>query len=391
MYKNFIKNLFFVIVFLFAIAFSSGKESVCDIISNNEIFLLDSSITSYREIVAKLINNELVILNGSDKQLSDFFEFNLFFPEKNKMVKIIISDSIWDSRYAIWDFEIINDYLFLLIGNSLLIFQLYDLNYHFIDEIKLLKKCYYLKIIDNQVIAYNSGNRSGTTDSVSSTYKININIKTFNQKIKHYKDPKGLKWVYIQPRKLIDIDSEYLAISDANRYFIRIENILINKTDTLIRIPIKWISLQNKKNINDSMKKMNFEGLMDEMSNISLIQRIHFLSNDKLMVVWTSPPENDDYYYELYFDLWGYNYELKKWDIINSDLKNCTENDSLFSISDLMISSFVLSGNSILSIHHIPYNVEPFIGKRKKDVTKTFEDYYRHHKPRYSIIRKEIR
>jgi hypothetical protein len=216
-------------------------------------------------------------------------------------------------------------------------------------------------------------------------------MRTFQLSKQTYYNPEGVEWMKIQPRKLIDICDNYIALSNASNYTIKIINRQTSLIDTLIREPKAWVNAEYKKSVNGSTTPYSNIDLVEDLSKRSLIQKVNFLSNNKLLVVWTSPPEHDDYYYDLYFDLWEYTIGTQKWELHYNDLKNCVDNDSLFSISNLLISSFMISGNSILSIHHIPYNVEPYLGKRKNNVIKTFEDYYRNHKPRYSIIRWEIK
>lgn len=364
--------------------------SICNIVNDVKIYLLDSNITDFLMLTYKIIDDELVVFDNSFEKDGTNFVYNLYFPAKSEKYSVFIPDSIWDSRNWIEDFTILPRRINILNRESLYVFQNKDSAFYLSKQIHLNDICYYLNKTDAELIGYICGFRSGKTTTLPATYIISIDTNTFSFKKIDYENPKGLGWVRIQPRKLMDVKNNLVAISYASRYFIKIVNRQNNLTDTLTRYPNDWISEQTSM-VRDSLKANTNQDLLELMSSRSLVQRIHFLGDNLLMVAWQSPPKEDGYYYDLYFDLWSYNDELKKWNIMYSDLKNCVENDSVFNIHDLKISSFELSENSILSIHYIPYEATNFIGQNKKNVKKIFDDYYRINKPRYSIIRRIIK
>lgn len=372
----------------FEIVIADLPNDLNEVVKNCSFVLLDSTIIEKRDVLISCWNNEILLLPNKCSRIESSWVYHLLLPEKHLKFPILIPDSIWDYRNHISDFAANNNYIYLLNRNKVITLRFVNDTLILDKIIKLNSPCFNIKICNNKIICYNS-NIIFNQDSISNTYEIIYDLNKGNQFTKYFKNPKGLKWTYIQPRQLMDVNSKMTLLSDATNYFIRIYNDSLKITDTLARTPKKWISENNLHKDSISGKK----NLMDDLSKISLIQRAEFLSENRIIVFWTTPPDNDNSNYNTIYDIWEKN--NGKWELINNDLESIIpNNESIFTSSLFKINSIeiLINNNKIITIQAIPFEInKDFFKKTNKEVTALINDYFFDHKPRYSIIIRELK
>ncbi len=340
-----------------------------------DVILLESEIKQ-NAFFYKQLNNNIYIMS---EHLDSNSNFNLIEINQNKVeskFSVQIPPNL-TRRIYLKDFEIYNELLYLNLQYEIAVFNLVENNTYVLkSSIKkdiILDK---IKIINKKIYGVNSKYyaNSDINDSLN-TYLWIYDLVSQETKIKSFEDPKGIEWTQIQPRKLIDISSNKLVISDANNYSFRIFNLedqkLLYTINNANEFKNYYLDLTqfNKYDKNKSKKILEITyGLLDFKDSCDIIVGVNLLSDNKILI--TKSISDSSYYAKIYYDVWEF--ENDGWNRSSKNLvSGKSQQTKKFSFENMFIENLLISENYFICLQSISFKIE------EKHFLLTFEEFYK--------------
>lgn len=350
-----------------------------DLIYFKDVILLPNSFIDEDKIKIKAINDNSVFAiydNLIDSNNSYYYEiYNII---NQSVDRVVIPDFAKQNTMIIKDFAISDKILSILFTNSSCIIYKKDSTGGFvIDTVITDVKYDYVKIMNNSVILYSYNIYNGTK-----VIKFDIN-NNYLRKEHIFDNPIGIEFTLFQPKQLIDISNNFIAISELNTMKINLYDWNFNKVDS-INFEVKdWVNNEKATDyfsVYKNNKIVNAKGTIEELrpllKEFSMIHKINFISEDKLLIFWSSPSNNS--LYDFKFSLctkdngkWITTYDilLNKEIMENMVLEEYLKNWKI-------TNNYFIENNNIYLIYAIPIEVKNSLKEMKiLDLQKNIENY----------------
>lgn len=196
---------------------------------------------------------------------------------------------------------------------------------------------------------------------------------------------------FFGPRNLIEANSNFTLVADANNYKIKVYNSKNEVIDEIRRKNVDW----KKHPITDSVLKsiditntdigIEFDKLRPLTGLISLIHRMSFINDSTFVLLWSKPRAVAYYYF--YFDIWGF--RDGKWKLLKSDLQQTFDENANFSFGKVFIyNSYTISNSKLILVTNYPFDLEE---EKYKNMTfaelkKQTDEYYKKNDLSFTII-----
>jgi hypothetical protein len=179
-----------------------------------------------------------------------------------------------------------------------------------------------IKVIQDKLYLYGVAYCSFNTDTDKQT-AINIfDLFNKNREFLEFPNPSARGFSYFQPSKVIEIDSNRVFIADYDKYRILIYDYDRSLVDSINYSPTEWISTDEiipEYPVGSHEPASYIKKISPFTNKISLMNNISLLSNNRLLVAWTIP-KDEDYEYIMRYDIW------KKvdgeWEISKSNIED---------------------------------------------------------------------
>lgn len=311
-------------IFLFLSLFNSHETITLDSNFNrkgffdNDYCIFNGNLAYY----SKLMNNDceiklFTISNPSKKYL---IHVNKEFNNYNTCNMMLVSNiaTYKDSLYLITSKKILK-YVYNPKSDSIEFSKYIDLVgilnkdiLYFANELYLdypyiygIKSEYNSKRLDEGVFYY---------------FKINLN-DNFDNKFHSIDYPAGFYWTVAGPRNIIDFSKSQYLVTDITKYEIRIFNTNDSLIETISRNPDFWrASTYKNEKFKDKHPMEIFNYIKDDSSTKSLIHRVNFMNENRIMVCYSNEKQNSDNIFDYFYDVWERN--DSKWELKQSDLES---------------------------------------------------------------------
>ncbi len=349
-----------------------NKEHILFKSYNNKVFCLYQN--RYKKNIVKVH-----FFNSSNKDLIEL-------PVKQDLSKIL-------NTWKIKDFAISKNYLCIIYGKFVAIFKHNDYKGFIIDSIIEFDKTYEKIYIQEETLILASCFFFNSKKKMPPSL---LNYDLIQKKI-NYSDtlniPLGFELTLYQPKNLVAISENYIAIADVLDYQITFYKVLNLEKIAEIRL--------NKLN-NNLIDYFHFKEKSNEIMNLrSYIQllkpfnikyaQIHkiFFFNDSTLLVYHTKKDGKHLKNDYYFDYWKCKNNI--WQLVFEDLENKTfEKDKSFDkIHSMYIrNNFECSDNLILHIEPVPFMLidSKYSCLTLLKIKSEIENYLLENGPRYSIF-----
>ncbi len=383
------------LIFLFSILFSLNlySESLLENFKYEHSIRLDIPDITKFDLITKYNNGNIYIfIKQIEKdEKGNYFNYLFKFDEKTKDYKIF---KIENNRKCYTNNIDVNDrYFTLLSWDSTLIYKWKDDNYYYEDNF-IFKGWFDNIVIDNDfIILYDCGIASSTMNEDTQTHLIKYDLKKEKNVIDELlPNPEGFQFTFFGPRNLIEANSNFTLVADANNYKIKVYNSKNEVTDEIARNDVDWKthpttdSILKSIDITNTEIKYEIDKLRPFTGLISLIHRMSFINDSTFVLLWSKPKAVADYF--LYFDIWGF--RNGKWNLLKSDLQQDLEENAQFSFDKLPIYNitYSISNSKLFVITNYPFDLEEENYKTMTfaELKKQTDEYYKKNDLSFTII-----
>lgn len=334
-------------------------------------------------------NTKMTYCDGVYSVVTEPIDKKFFLLQKgNKTYKLFVPDSVLKNRSHVFDISVIGESLFLLdIEKQVFEFKYLKDEYTYVRNFEIPLFCIFMDVDDEHITCFNAFLAGDNRGSKSQTYNYRISRNSGEKNLQYFDNPIGLEYSLVMPRKLIDYKKGKTIVSDAIQYNIKIYDDNGNLVDSLIRQPENW-KVAKRMELKENVKN-SFGNIMSEYKKKSLIQKVNFVDDNRILVSWTSP-NNDNL--ETFFDMW-----LQKdgsWAIAGKDMNNRDlSDDKLFDPRQEKVpANYVVSSDRILSLLSFPFQLDEKLHiKTKMQVDSVINDYLYENELRYSVFEWKIK
>jgi hypothetical protein len=303
--------------------------------------------------------------------------------KNNELYRLYIPEEILPKRSYLLDFCIFDNEIYLLDAEMIVYkFTTSGNSYNYTNYYLLPDIFTYIYVDNNSITCLNDMIAGSNKNDSSQTYVYKIEKKTGNDSFKYFKNPIGMAFTLLKPRKLIDYNDGITIVSDALNYRILFYDNEYKLIDSIKREPENWLKTTNiklKQNV-----KQSFNELIESYKKHSLVEKVYFIDSQQILVSWTSP---DNEKLITYFDLWEK--KDKKWTLKFKDLTSIVnDTNHKFSPNNTSITgSFTISNNKLLQIEPFPLEIkESYLKKSVIQIDSLIEDYFYENDLRYSVF-----
>jgi len=347
------------------------------------IKFISGNILYFADMIDSVNNSpyfELNIISTKHKKMKLFFNLNDLYPH------------ILKRSYSL-DFLFWNDKFYILAQHYIYIFScnknFTEMNY--IGKSNLIK--YGHQRIDkfgNSIILYNCSFKKGLFGNPNSnTYYTKLDTMTYQlSETVYFDDPNGFEWTYIKPRELIAVSDSQIAISDADKY-----NIRIFKNDSLTFNIFDTSFYNTNLNILDKSHGLK-KGLLDfyeKRTVTNLITSIDFLSKDTLVVLKSIPDTSkENKSVDFLFDIWIFN--DNDWKLYKGNLKVCNINDyqSKDKLDENILFSpyfYSLNNGYFITLNDLyPFELDDITKMSKSEYLLNLDEFYKHNDLKFKYL-----
>ncbi len=294
----------YIFLFVFFTCSVNAQNVLQDYFSSSEMILLPQTFYPAHYIQLKFKNDTIVALNRKIIEIDSTLLIEIF--RNNHIDTVKLARKLDSIKYnAILDFDFIGTDLLLLSSYEI---QFYKKSRNYYEHYKTLEfpyLCTQIMVFDSTIICNafypTMGNRNDST--ICKT--IAINTITYEEKLYEYYNPKGLQFINLQPRKIMDANKSKILLSSITKYEIIVYN-QGNPIDTLSRVSNFWkqgtsSERPDKDILGDRVPQRNYSGMMDNQDKKSLMSNVSF-QGDYIVASWTYP---DSIKSKIkYFDVW---------------------------------------------------------------------------------------
>lgn len=298
--------------------------SYCNILDNfifKGVYEVNQNIFNYLKVYYG--NEKLYIINEAR---NPEYQISLYDVSDSIEYKFKLPDDI--EFKGIESFIVSNDTLFFTDWETFHAFKFNKNSTEHLFSTTLPDSFNYLKKIGDIIYLFKSSVSSSGYLSHACTRVEKIKLKLGKQSSLVLPDPASVGFSFFGPTKIMDINQDYIAIADYDKYIIHFYDLDGNLIDSINYSCPMWKN-QNSQTIipfgeetTNAIKYMN--KIRPLTAKINLIHRIDFVENN-LIVCW-SEPTNEELTYNLFFDIWAK--KDNKWTIVTSANKGYDKNDT---------------------------------------------------------------
>jgi len=310
-------------------------------------------------------------------------------------IKIQIPDEI--KFYYVRGFGAYKNYLYFSISKKLIIYNILTKK---VETINLNRSFDFITRLKKSIYLYDYGFDSDFMgkDKFINITKIDADTKDIIYE-KYLDEIYGVELGTYSPKNMIEINEEFIIISDILKYNIKIFNHDFKLLSTIKYKNKDWVNLDNKIRdrllktgqyfYNQNSVKKAFVPLDSICINNSRIYKIYLLNKNKLLVYWKKPNLKNFKPKDLFVELWEINldgtYKLLKE--TESVKKQISLDGRQFSTLDFQIPySFYAKDDLIIFPQSIPLDIKDFIGEDEAIINKKIENYYINNEIKYSLF-----
>jgi hypothetical protein len=378
---------YIVAILLLVITFEVKSEDN-NILSFERQYLLDKSVVNALNVISpQVYKNDLFYLYNHGVIEHDSCVITLYrttTPPNDTTIKQIIKVPAYNNRPYFADFYV-NDSTLIIVEYKTIYFLKRDGNaYRLYQTVFSRQGNKELKVINNTAYIYNfTPNLTNTNEDILIK---RISLDKFETDSFCIKSPKGIEFMLFQPRKILDINSKFIAVACPNEYSISIydkeDGKEINKIE---RNTGNWKSVDRL--LPDSVWRKEphkfFKFMVNKIKSISLMQKIFFLDSTRLLAVWWQPLDSQRSITN--YDLW----ELKnnKWVFsMSNQFDTYPQNDSAYTPDTYIHNNLNVKNDFPYILLDFPFQYQEFLGKSNKYMKDKIENYYIDNDPRLSVF-----
>jgi hypothetical protein len=230
---------------------------------------------------------------------------------------------------------------------------------------------YNLKKIEDKVFIFSVLYSSVSIETGHITNVEIINIRNKNHKRLTFPAPSAAGFSFFVPNKVIDVDTNYIFLSDYDKYRIILYDYDSNPVDSILCNPSEWIYYKGEipKYPEKYYYPKNFISKIQPFADTtSLIRSINKIGDNSLLVCW-SIPKGYDFQFVYKYDLWTKTSD--RWKLVFQGLDDFPykENSILDSNSFTFQNDFRVNGEYII-IPNKGSTVDLFKNSYGKNITE---------------------
>lgn len=387
--KNLIQLFFFVLILSSTESFCQQKYIQDYIRVSNTILLPEKYSDDKKMIFCVDEENVIFLLYTQLYKSENKYYYELYNTKTSSIIRIILPDSISIKSIPVSDFDIKNDILSLIIHNSYFIIFKYNEGIYSPDYIYPVGNYTDTKIINNNAVAFTSNIYTGT-QILKVNFENNYKVESYS-----FPNPKGIEFTFFQPKHLLDINDDYIAIANLSSFHIDFYNWDFTKIDSIYSMPDKWeVGKKAKSHFEDldfqaNPKNANYliDYLRPILFDFSMIHKIYFISSDLFLILWSNPDEKRMYDYQ--FAL--YEKKESRWTEVSDNLINISidEDDKFKDIINKwkLSNMFKVKGNCLLLVEPIPFELNKDIQELPfSKVKERLEKHFIDNELRYTLV-----
>lgn len=396
--KNMVLELLFFVLMFSLIQSETASQIIQDSLHTKQILLPEEFSIKDRIHLSSFDRNVYALY--PDASENDGLSLNLFSSVQNNVSLLPINDEIKEKlqSWEIISFALNNSHLCFHYGKNIALYQHSDFTDFCLDSIFELPERYEnMYLFGNELILATCDFR------LTPSKKVFTSVCCFDlaeRKIKYQKElpkPNGGELTVYQPKNLIDVSRNRVAVADVINYrvsiysldsFRLISKVETNKFDNDIKGYVDFIE-RSDRIYNTRSYISALSPYHDEFAQIHKI----FLLNDSTLLVYRTADDKKHIKTDYLFDVWKFSYGkwyLKIEDAVNLHFKPDKEFDEINAM--YIGNNFICRNNRILHIEPVPFIITE--GKSShltlKDIKEKVEKYMIDKGPRYSVFVEEF-
>lgn len=389
------KKIIYIIIIILPLSYSFCQEKyIQDFTEFKASYLLPQQFELEQFIKVSFDENKVpfVLYSVVQKSDNDWF-LQLYNTVEKSFTNVIIPDSIAQKGVVASDFAINQGTLSLIVHNRYVV-VLALVNGEYIPKYINKISGYEKTMIANHFIAFYS------CSIYNGTRILKIDRNDYNLKKEFvFSDVLGIEFTLFQPKNLINLNDEYIALSHLKNYQIDLYNWEFEKVDSIVINKREWFASEEAEeyfklsdvSIDLSKAKNIIEQLRPLLYEFSMVHKSYFLSNYSMIIFWSHP--NKEEIYDLRFDFIqkkNNNWECFSENLINYSFENGSKLKDMLDRWKLSMS-FEVKDGIIYLVEPFPFEIADVQNYSISKIKSKINDYYIDNELRYSLILMGIR
>lgn len=365
----------------------------------NELFALDTifvvdGVQDDGDYRLSVYNNNVYIAKNqfpvlkNKRFIFEIYEYNCV-TKKSRLLNLNFGDTL--KNFSLKRMEFDDEYIYFIDWNYRLL--VYDRLANKVTKIiKFNRPFKYIKICSDRLYLFESGIYSSNKKMISHTHLGILDLENYVLIYKDLPDSKNYQFSFFGPSQYIDVNCEYVMISEIDEYLINLYGFDSYKFDSLKISHDNWCYID--KGLYSNIKpnpnifyypKSYMDSLRPFYFNMSHIKKVNFI-NDTLIVVYWTIPENGNKQKDV-FDILIYNKKERfiKPLYLSLTQKKPERKDYFIKTKILPISGgYKIANNYLIELQPIPISL--FQNKTYLELYEQINEYYLENDLKYSVI-----